>query len=637
MILDGRITDAIRESGIRNVMLVDDAFDVPALDAGEYGPLFEFLESAVGKALATELGISEEVLAAALDQMSNDEFAEDEIRDVISRMHREYIVARDPRFDPDAIFSSRLSNNLSDVDPLISVLKRCKGVTISLVGRHTPDPDWSTSQFPDLIFADFYLDGEITSTEDFSQEAGEAAKSSSLKRLAEMLKPASDAKKHPSVVLMSSKDVRAQAEGYRRSISDEAGSVFASRFGFIQKSDLVPIPKADDDPPQKPQSIEIRSEAAEVLLDIIQSHPFGSKLYDALTFWLDSAEKGRLAMKADIEQLTLKEFAYLVTFRLAKEGIGLFEYMEWFFGECLLGAIGEVTADAKNRPQMTKLDKHASLIEGGYEKERTGKIAELYHRARIDRRPATKTELRLGDLYLKAAEGENEASLWAVLTPDCDLVPRDGKMAAERILTVKGRLIPYDAPKSSLSEFIIINKAFYSVDWKLKDMVTRPDLSDLEFVGTLRPIYAQDLQRKALQDLGRIGLAVAPVIRMDGTFKLKIVRNGKIEEIGLGEEEMGRCEIYPSRGGSDTSRVIIGRQATENLLGKLAELDTEGFDAETKRCWKSVATKTGGASLRSKLLKGVALDEELAKDMLATEKMTVAKGWCGLEVTMLPS
>lgn len=633
MILDARVTEAIRASGIKNIMLVDDAFDVPVLAEAEYGPLFEFFETDEGKNLATELEISEETLQSALQQMSDGEYGEDELRELISRMHGKYIVARENRYDPDNIFSSRLSNNLSDVDPLLSVLKRCQDINISLVGRHTPDPDWSRVQFPDLIFADFYLDGDITSEADPTPEAGEAAKSASIKRLEEMLKPATAAKKHPSVVLMSSKDVRAQAEGYRKGISEGAGRVFASRFGFIQKSDIVPIPNAPDDPPQKPEAIEIRTLAAEVLLDIIQSHPFGSKLYEALSFWLECADKGTKAMKSDIEQLTLKEFAYLVTFRLAKEGIGLFEYIEWFFGECLLGAIGEATAES-GRPATVKLDKHADLIEGAYEKDRTDKIAELYHRARIDLRPATKAELRLGDLYLEPAEDDAVPTLWAILTPDCDLVERDGKLSAERILTVRGHLIPYNAPKSSLSEFIIIKGKYFSVDWKLKDLLTRSDLKDLEFVGTLRPIYAQDLQRKALQDLGRIGLAVAPVIRMDGTFKLRVVQSGKLVEIDLGDPEMTRCEVYPNRGGSDATRVIIGRQATENLIAAIASIDPKELDAEAKRSLRSAMSRSGSSTLRSKLLKGAPLDELLSANIVATEKMTIAKGWCGIEVSL---
>lgn len=280
------------------------------------------------------------------------------------------------------------------------------------------------------------------------------------------------------------------------------------------------------------------------------------------------------------------------------------------------------------------LDKHASLIEGSYEKGRTDKIAELYHKARIDRRPATKNDLRLGDLYLKPGAKGAEPTLWAVLTPDCDLVVRSGKMEAERILTVRGNLIAYDAPKSSLSEFIIIKDRYYSVDWRLKDLETRTTLSDMEFVGTLRPIYAQDLQRKALQDLGRIGLAVAPVIRMDAAIKLRVVKHGKLVDIDLGEAEMTRSEIYPSRGASDAPKVVLSRSATENLLAVLEQLDPDGLDAEAITSWKSAKGRAGANALRTKLLKGAGLEEQLGSKIVVTERMSVGKGWCGLEISM---
>ena len=636
MIQDGRIAEAIKASGIKNIVLLDDAFDVPTLEQADYGPLFEFLETDAGKAVVEDLGLSATALESALRQMSNEEYQEDDLKDLISRLHRKYIVTRESRYDPDGVFSSKLSNNLSDIDPLLLLLRRCSGIDVSLIGRNTPDPDWSATQIPDLIFADFYLDGEITSDQEPTAEEGALATLASIQRLEEILRPAAAAKKHPSVILMSSKDVQTEADGYRRRISDDAGKVFASRFGFIRKSDIVPIDKATDDPPQKPQTIEVRGDAANVLLDIIQSHPFGNKLFEALTIWLDSVEAGRLAMKADIEQLTLKEFAYLVTFRLAQEGLGLFDYLEWFFGECLLGAIGDAAADKFKLAQRTGLDKHAELIEGSYEKERSDKIAELYHRARIDRRPATKNEWRLGDLYLEPATGTDEVPmLWGVLTPDCDLIVRKGEMAAKRLLTVRGILIPYSAPKSSLSEFVIIKGTYYSIDWKLKDLVTRDTLEGLEFVGTLRPIYAQDLQRRALQDLSRIGLAVAPVIRMEGTFALSVVKGGKVVSVPLGLAENTRCEIYPGRGVLDASRIILGRQAAENLLTILGQLDPAEFEGEDAKCLKGAQKRSGMTTIRKALLTGAPLDTDIGSKIIVTDKMTTARGWCGIEISMI--
>ncbi len=633
MIQDGRIADAIKASGIKNIMLMDDAFDVPTIDDAEYGPLFEYFETELGMAVAGELGMSEDRLHDALSQMSDGAYQGDEIRDLISLMHRRYVVTREQRFDPAAVFSSRLSNNLADIDPLLELLRRCKGVEIDLVGRNTP-PREGEPVIPDLVFADFYLDGDITSAEEPSAEVGEAATSASVERLEELLGPAAAANRHPSVVLMSSKDVRGQADSYRKRISGQEGKVFASRFGFIMKSDIVVQPKLAQDPPQKPASIAIDAQAADVLLDIIQSHPFGNKLHEALTFWLASVDAGKAAMKRDIEALTLKEFAYLVTFRLAQEGMGLFDYLEWFFGECLLGAIGEAAADMAKRPRRNMLDKHAALIEGEFEKDRSDKIAELYHRAKIDARPSTRAELRLGDLYLERGQNKDDLAIWAVLTPDCDLIVRDGAMAAASILTVRGNLIPYRAATSALSEFIIIGKHQYSIDWKLKDLVTRETFEGMEFVGTLRPIYAQDLQKRALNDLARIGLAVAPVIRMEGTIALRLVRHDQLVTVDLGAVAMRSCEIFPSRGSSDKSRIILPRTVAENLLATLARQDDEGLSADGRKMLQKSRSRGATTALRTGLSKGVQLETDIGCGILVTDKMTISKGWCGIEILM---
>src|SRR5690606_18837686 len=113
-------------------------------------------------------------------------------------------------------------------------------------------------------------------------------------------------------------------------------------------------------------------------------------------------------------------------------------------------------------------------------------------------------------------------------------------------------LRPYDAPKSSLADFIILGMSQYSIEWKLKNLATREDFDNLRYCGTLRPLYAQDLQNQVLESLGRVGLAVAPVIRMNGHFRLFVRKsNGKLHAVDLGRAEMRSCEVYPSRGGSD--------------------------------------------------------------------------------------
>lgn len=83
----------------------------------------------------------------------------------------------------------------------------------------------------------------------------------------------------------------------------------------------------------------------------------------------------------------------------------------------MLKSIGMLTADKARRPSREKLDKHADLVEGAYE-GRTEKIGELYHRA-IDTN-LNPAHMRMGD-FMSCAEAA-PTRIWAVLTPDCDLI-----------------------------------------------------------------------------------------------------------------------------------------------------------------------------------------------------------------------
>lgn len=631
---DRRFIDAIKTSGIKNVTLLDDAFDLPRLSGAEYSTFYDFLDSEDGGTLLMEFGIEEDLVNAAKEQIASLSYTGDELRHILSELHQRFLVTREKRFDPTSVFTIKASNNLADIDPLLALLRRCgNNVKIKLVGRNSGAPD-ANEVIPDLVFADFYLDENISAETVPGAEATTAAVTASLDRLDELLSPAIKKKKHPSVILMSSKDVAAQAESYRRKASGENGKVFASRFGFIRKSDIQIGELEAGAPVGRPEPISVVRPAADVLLDIIQSHPFGHKLHEALLFWLESSQVAVDKMKRDIDELELKDFAYLVTYRLSQEGMSLFDYLEWFFGECLLGSIGNAAADKVRRPSRDKLDLHANLIEGAYD-GRTKKIAELYHRARIDTKPQPELK-RMGDLFILRDAAGQPGEIWALMTPDCDLVERDGGRAAKAFLTVGGLLLPYHAPKSSLADFIIIGNQHYSIEWQLKNLVTRANFDGFDFSGSLRPLYAQDLQRQVLEELGRVGLAVAPVVRMDGRIKLSVRRSdGKLHDIDLGDPSMCACEVYPSRGGSDATRINLHRSVAENVVAKIDAIDPEVLSPNDKTLLRTLRRRSTLDQVRSSLCRGAKLDVDLGAQFIVTDKMTGAKAWCGISVEML--
>ena len=143
------------------------------------------------------------------------------------------------------------------------------------------------------------------------------------------------------------------------------------------------------------------------------------------------------------------------------------------------------------------------MIEGAYEGP-SDMIARLFHRVRVNgNRGGSSPDYRLGDLY---AEVDGDGIL-TVITPDCDLVDRDDGPKAKKVLTMAGKLDTFDKKSSSADDFLIRNDGPYSVRWDPKNLETFSINGDgsldkrdgLEFVGTLRPLYAQEIQRRVLK------------------------------------------------------------------------------------------------------------------------------------------
>ena len=104
----------------------------------------------------------------------------------------------------------------------------------------------------------------------------------------------------------------------------------------------------------------------------------------------------------EVGDLHMKDFAYLLRFRLREAGQPFGEYLEWFFGESLKGLI-EDKVDW-DHASFTALDdegtKQGEMIEGAFEGP-SDIIARFFHRVRVNnRRVGVRREYRLGDLYV---------------------------------------------------------------------------------------------------------------------------------------------------------------------------------------------------------------------------------------------
>jgi hypothetical protein len=638
MIHETSLLEAIRQSGVTRIAIIDDAFDAPDVDDDSAGKVIEYLEGKAFAALRNELGIAEEVHQRAQQALGESDYDSEDLRACIEVLYIKFIITSADDFDPGGIFAAARGANLEHLRPILSLLAKCDPqLDIEYIGSKPEDLS-KVGEGRHLIFIDFYLSPSLPAGETPSARQKTEAKAAAVDRVTKLIDE--QASRASSVVLMSSHSVRAEAEKFRAKLNKDRSRVFASRFTFIEKTQVTLLPDGE---------IALKEEAADALLDIFQSYEFGRALDAGLNCWLESAAKAVEDIRGEIEHLDLKDFAYLVRFRLAQEGQMLFEYLEWFFGECLLDSVGKAVDEAAAADEQVRAlnGPTASRIEGAFDGP-TKKVAELYHRVRIESPRANPTgSYRLGDLYL-VSEGKAR-SVVAVMTPDCDLIMREGEgRGAMRLLTVSGKLRAFEAPEASVSDFVMIKGKPYNIAWNRKSLATKefdgwpaPGVSsdDLEYIGALRPLYAQELQRKLLHDLGRVGVSVAPAIGMTAAVQVcvkdksgrKVVVNDTLSKGEL-------CYVVPGRGGSDKARVIFRRQFVGKLISTLSQKNPESLLSHAKGNVEQLKRSDAYNKLAKMFRSGICFEEAIDLGIFLTSnpalKGSVDGTWCWLVVSM---
>lgn len=631
MIQEVNVLKAIKGSGVSKITIIDDAFDPPEVDSDNAGSLLEFLENASFVPIGEQLGVSTK-LAGAKRAIEDSDYNADDLVELVSALYDRFFTTADEKFNPDGIFGTQVPN-INHLRPILTLLGKCEPkLEIQRIGSN-PELLAGVNKDTHLIFIDFYLDRGVVNDSDAN--AKRAAKKISLDRVKELLRSQGD--KAASVILMSYQDVESEADKFREDIVEGKKSlVFASRFGFLKKTELE----------IKDGAVTLQDAAADTLMDIFQSYEFGRATHAALEAWIESAEKAVGGLRKDIEHLDLKDFSYLVRFRLAQDGQELLEYLQWFFGECLLDGVGRlvderVKQDGKNDKILSRLNETSNRIEGAFDGP-TEKVAELYHRVRIENPRGTRNQYRLGDLYLSGKE------LLAIVTPDCDLITRsNGKRAAPRILTVSGKLKKFDAPNASVADFIQIDKTPHNIAWSHKGVQTKefkgwPKLGSKskknKYVGTLRPLYAQELQRSVLSDLARMGLSVAPALGMSSRAKVFVKqKEGKLVEHALNGDKAADCYVIPGRGGADKPLVLFKRRFVTHLIGSLVGADVSKLAAGADKQIEQLKRDDAYAKL-SKMMTGVYFEDPIDLGIFLTGR-NPPKGndssWCYVLVEMI--
>jgi hypothetical protein len=619
-----RMTEAIKLSGVKHVAIVDDVFDPPRLDATHFAAVLTLMESPQSDAARDGAGIKPADWADAKAKIGAGQYEEEVVAECVDALYAAHMVAFDPIFDPGGVFGILKADNLRNVKPIISFLRSCHPhLKVQTFGKDNVQAI-PAAEGELVVFVDLYLSADISAEANTDTAEARQAIDDSIKRIAPLMNV------NPSVVLMSSHAAESKVADYRRRLASEAakGNVYASRFAFVEKTRIKHNP---------PNAFEFDQGALDDLLDLFQSYKFGRGLSEFFEAWTASAEKALADIRAEVRELNLKDLSYLVRFRLADEGQSLPDYLEWLLADSLIDVLSKHLDKHPRTAAFAHVSPQEAKKVGGAFEGPTTTVAKLYHRVRIeDVRTHPREHFRLGDLYLRK-DKEGVEHVVAIMNPDCDLVSRsDGKRNAKTLITVQGHLEEFNAPKTSVGDFIMINGAPRNIGWDYKYVetlglpgpLTTPGTTQgnegtppgkFEYIGALRPMYAQEIQANLLNQLGRVGVAVPPAIAFAAEVKIQYMTNKGISTLDIPFAGV-MCYFVPERESGRGGRAVFTRQFVRGLLDAAQKVDPGalGWDETRKASLQALIRPGTEEKLLNTTYEGVVLEGLLFEGVKVT-------------------
>lgn len=558
------------------ILVVDDAYDAPAIGEEWAGAVLDILQDDQLREKIDADRLSADLVDNAVEALEQGDLSNEAVEDVIDALYLAYRVDRDGFFDPDNQFSNIKGGALDALSPLMALLAGC-GDEVEVVEAGRGDAlEKFRNRRPDMILMDFYLSPPTSMPRVETATTNQYDRKLSIQLLKTLL--SEDQGPAPAVVLMSSQDIEGKAENYRARLD---GQTMALRFGYLHKSWIV----------RNGDALEANGEAADTLIDTSASLGFGRSLEAALSDWHEGAEKALKQLRADLRAFELRDFAYLMRFRLYDEGEPFADYLEWFLGESLRAVIDENVA--WKGAHFAELDDRnlTDAIEGA-DLLPSQKMARFFHRMRFNRHETRgRHRFALGDVFIS----KNRKSVRMVISPDCDLVPRGNKIAAARILTVGGVVKGLEEDGAYAGELVWLDSS-KGIKWELKDLMTHDAASidkikvgdsEYTFFSRLNPLPAQAIQKQALADLSRVGVAVPPTIHATAPVitYLKLQGDNQEQLVPIEGLPSSRAQVLMPRGGRDShKRLLFSPAFVRALHNYLVELDAETMVEKYREC-----------------------------------------------------
>ncbi len=88
---EARIKTAIEKGEIKNIVVIDDAFDPPTINDEDAGPLLDFLEESKNAPRLKRAGISPDERQEAIDALNSSEYSADALRAVVGKIYEKFV------------------------------------------------------------------------------------------------------------------------------------------------------------------------------------------------------------------------------------------------------------------------------------------------------------------------------------------------------------------------------------------------------------------------------------------------------------------------------------------------------------------------------------------------------------------
>ena len=570
MPVDDQLSAAFDNAGINQILLVDDAYDAPSVELIA-DALEDFLEDPDSVHTCEEVGIAPAAISSSQEALDVAQYDHPDLLDVVQRLFDAFAKEYGSKYDPDGAFSKFKEPSLRQLQTLVELLQQsATNIEVNTTGRGDAESRWHDTE-PQMVLLDYELDDSLPGSPTESDRS-----SASVDFLKTILNSQDEL---PSIVLMTDKKLP-PADQYRKRAGER---LLAVRLSLLNKRTAVDASETT-----------FSTAARDALLDACQGFRFGNLLDQALSEWSDAVDRAQKRLATSIRDLDAKDFAYLIRFRLRADATGLADYIDWLFGEHLRGLTeDEICWTDGSFADLDGADRLEDMIEGAQDGP-TSAIANVFHSVRVGgRRNRGDRDYRLGDLY--ARKGGNEVRV--VVTPDCDLIggaPEDGQVTRRakvaNLLTMGGSLHHIGAQEAVADELLLRNNRPSYVGWRPKDLLTFPlrgegalhEDPQYQYIGTLKPLYALRTQHRALGDLSRIGLPIAPALGVNMPVSVWLKPdNQNVSAFKLELDVGGTATIVPKREGQRGGHhVLLPRHFVHAVMDTLTAAP---LDKRTKR------------------------------------------------------